>query len=122
MTEEEKQAIQEIFNKRLQELALVADFKLTETFWDDVEAKLSPKHPSDNAICLGWDGDNDGNLMRGYVTRHFDHYREIPTAEDALKVVEVFAAARRADTPDLVDGIEMAASSIQKLIDNAATG
>ncbi len=116
MTEEEKQAVEEIFNKRIQELAKVADFKLTATFWDDVEAKLSPKHPSDNAICLGWDGDNDGDLMRGYVTRHFDHYREIPTAQDALEAV--VAAFMHGDT----SGYKKAYNTIRDLIDNAATG
>ncbi len=135
MTEQEKQAIQEIFNKRLKELAPVADFKLTETFWDDVKAKLSPKPPPKGHPCEVW---NEGELMRHLRiadgsgdffidvadhsgTTKWDHYRVIYTARDVkLALVERMHKYEAMTVERCVAAtmVEM----VERLIDNAQEG
>ena len=96
MTEEERQAVQATLSARLEEAVMLSD-----SFWNSVEAKLSPKHPPKGQPCEVW---HDGALERNiafangggtfawttecYGNMKFDHYRVIPTAEDALVVAQ----------------------------------
>ena len=71
---------------------------------NEVEAKLSPKHPKAGRICEVWDdpdpgthytrvatGDggfiNGGRMVDVWDRTTFDHYRVIPTAEDVLAAI-----------------------------------
>lgn len=97
-----------------------------------VEAKLSPKHPKKGGTCEVWDDNQRPHFLAAYLRRadgngafHFvgrgeedksrrwDHYREIPTAKDALVVVN--------EKWGVVD-LNTARQAIQALIDNAKEG
>jgi len=106
---------------------------------DLVEAKLSPKYPPKGAICEVWDegeeercvgiADGEGKFSESSNGRSirigWDHFRVIPTAEDALRALDEEIdddACIYTHTAAYRDGIRAAMRSIQRIIDNAMEG
>lgn len=100
---------------------------------DAVEAKLSPKHPPEGQPCMVWGGrhipgdgkhiaiaNGTGMFQWGdHETSYFevDHYRRIPTAQDARKAVQ--ALYRNMSDSGERAGMIKATNTITDLIDNA---
>ena len=143
MTEEVRQAVEDAFAER--SVGYYAR-QMARDFVAAIEAKLSPKHPPKGAIFEVW---NDGcyhhyrqatgggefakeNDDEEPVT--YDHYREIPTAADALAALrgqEDGFTYWHADNKPVVNsaieqgfrmGMEAARNGINYLIDHAMEG
>ena len=129
MTEEVKQAVEEIINTRLSRTVGAFD-----DFWQDVEAKLSPKHLDHGVLCWAWDLSEDHRELciagreAGWYTRgvrsalreQHQHYRVIVTAKDALAAID---ETMKEITHVPVGGMyHQMRAAIQDLIDNAETG
>ena len=103
---------------------------LTQTL-ADIEAQLSPKHPKKGAICevradsscpdehaVLRTADGSGKffadaLLKGAMSFSWTHYREIPTAQDAMETL------RDHRQTHLIGG---SLGIVQGLIDNAMEG
>ena len=138
MTEEEKKAIKWTYEQLLEQAKPTAD-----GFVAMVEAKLSPKHPPKGAICevrrwlsdallsKAWvaysDGqggfteyaDGSGNVQRDFPHNEY-HYREIPTAKDALGAID--EAVKHGGSHGVMDMYYYLRDHIKDLIDNAMEG
>ncbi len=136
MTEEVKQAIEDLVTEK------TSGFYARQSgrdFVAEVEAKLSPKHSKKGTICLvttkGLDhwhlkyalGDGLFDSWAGSESgQKFDHYREIPTAQDALSAMgERFdgnGSRPTAWSRDFIKMYDICAEAVQSLIDNAMEG
>ena len=134
MTRDElKQAIREVVNEKL-ESAFYGDEIVRS-----IEAKLSPKYLPAGRIAEVWDNTDNWHRIRvangagrffyqgnleGDASR-FDHYLEILTAQDAVKLLEAWTAdlPHEIDTDDAFrQGGRNATNRIRVLIENAETG
>lgn len=121
MTEQDKQAIRDEFDKYTGGVD-------AQQFLDRIEAHLSFEHPPKGTICevngyLFWAGE-DG-LYESYDQNRTwlwsaAHYRVIPTAKDALAVVEKIIPKCGLESQHVA--IMLARDAIQSLIDNAQEG
>ena len=131
ITEEVRQAV------RQQAEALNDAQKFSvDDFMAGVEAKLSPKHPSEGAICELRFADEDEHWLAYSTGTHLEatkechgdswwdfdkvHCRVIPTAQDALDALE--SPDMEIHTGQFVAGFEHAEEQIHSLIDNAMEG
>jgi len=129
MTEEVRQAVEDAFAER--SVGYYAR-QMARDFVAAIEAKLSPKHPPKGAIFEVW---NDGcyhhyrqatgggefakeNDDEEPVT--YDHYREIPTAKDALDAID--EAVKHGGSHGVMDMYYYLRDHIKALIDNAMEG
>ena len=132
MTEQEafREAMAEVYRDRGLECG-----NLSDAVWSKVEAKLSPRHSKKGAICEVWDtpdekyirvatgngGHFDADTLDDRDLVRWAHYREIPTALDALNVIAQLRWVNNAELP-WTRCINMASSLIRGLIDNAMEG
>ena len=134
MTDEERRVVKNEYEKRL------ANHPNSDEFIAAVEAKLSPKHPPEGRICEVWMDDEPHDMsirvangkgrffylgaISGEVHK-WDHYREIPTAKDALD-----ALTDELDNDEAIyshhehylAGKKAACVVVRRLIANAETG
>jgi len=126
VTDEEKQAVEELLNKKLRKLADVAAFDISEGFWDEVEADLSSKKMGFTAICETWDKPGSAITLALRINVPYGHhYRVIPTAQDALDVLRTELdndEAVYSHHEHYLAGKKAACVAVLRLIDNAQEG
>ncbi len=135
MTEEVLQAIREAAAEAWKD-SKVQSADYADDVVRRVEAKLSPKHPPRGAICEVWFTD-EGNSLREIMVsdgmgtfgtfedgtsnaKIRDHYRVIPTAQDALDALRHEFSFAPLTAGDAID--PQVRTCLERLIDNAMEG
>ncbi len=130
MTEKERNAME------LAWAQVVNEDTMFDHFLEEYEKQLSPKHPPKGAICEVWTGGALHQIRIATGTGRWvtemcgdgmsgerDHYRVIPTAQDALKAIEAsHKEMSQLHEATSIRAMELACEITQDLIDNAQEG